>query len=327
LLLPVIAIAASCARGSAAPPARLSVWTLPSPQISNEVAARFGNRDGPSALGPLFTIDTISFRAVQVRQGGAGYELLPLSDTTWGGFHWTLPMVITTHQGNRYHPETLRALARDTAALAGFARSLTRAARDMRIILDFQSATPDDVPEMVDVARAIGGVSRVEGLRSLSMIVPANDTIAYPTLLLARVADWLIIRLQGEHRPGTAPGPLVTPEFAARAIGMRARLIGASRLGVELPLFGYIWKRDGRAVPVTYAEAELLVRGESGVFTRDPLSQYLTARGRDGWTVWIPDAQTIQFLREAVRLRGITSVHLAGPEGADPAIFPARETH
>ncbi len=309
-----------CGRGSRVPQARVGVWTLPSPQIPNDVAARFGGI-APSSLGPLFTIDTISMRAVQVRRGGSGYEQIRTSDTTMLGVDWTLPAVITTHQGNRYHPETLRALANDTVVLASFARSLTLAARDMRIILDFQSATPDDVPEMVEVARAIGRITRTEGVRSLSMIVPASDTVAYPTLVLARVADWLIIRLQGQHRPGTAPGPLVTAEFAASAIGMRARLIGASRVGVEIPMFGYVWDKNGSAAPITYVDAEALVRGESGVFTRDPPSRFLTARGRDGWTIWVPDARTIQFLREAVQRRGITSIHLAGPEGADPALL------
>lgn len=155
------------------------------------------------------------------------------------------------------------------------------------------------------------------------MVVPPGDTVSYPTSVLARVADILMIRLHGEHRPGTAPGPLASPEFIAREIGLRTRIIGASRLGAELPLFGYRWNGDGSAAPITYVDAQALVRTESGVFTRDPSSQFLTARGRDGWTVFVPDAQTIEAMIGNVKRRGISIVALAGPEGADPAIFTA----
>ncbi len=154
------------------------------------------------------------------------------------------------------------------------------------------------------------------------MVVPPGDTVSYPTAILARVADVLMIRLHGEHRPGTAAGPPNTPDFIAREIGLRTRAIGATRLGVELPLYGYRWNADGSAFPITYVDAQSLVRAESGVFTRDPVSQFLTASGRDGWTVWIPDARTVQSMTAAVKRRGISIFALAGPEGADPAILP-----
>jgi hypothetical protein len=59
---------------------------------------------------------------------------------------------------------------------------------------------------------------------------------------------------------------------------------------------------------------------EAGVFNRDPASQYLTASGRDGWTIWIPDARTVARMIDAARARGVNIIALTGIAGADPAI-------
>ena len=323
-MLGIFAVA-GCARATARRPPQLAVWILPAAVVATDTMRV--HRTFVDRVGALVAIDTTSLRPVLVRRAGSGFVEGRVSDSVWYEMHIVQSAVITTFQGNRYHPETLRELANDTVVLADFARGLLLGTvRDKRVVLDFQAGTPEDIPELVSVARAIGTLSRLRHPKSLSMIVPAEDTVAYPTAVLARVADWLIVRLEGEHRRGTAPGPLVTPEFAARAIGMRARLIGASRIAVELPLYGYRWNRDGTAFPITWSEAQSLVRSESGAFTRDPPSQFLSARGRDGWTVWVPDARTIQFLVAAVRRSGITSVNLAGPDGADPAVETALST-
>jgi hypothetical protein len=263
-------------------------------------------------------IDSTSFRPAVLRAGGSGFAESREGDHVT---QFPRPVFITTWQGQRYHPETIRSLAIDTAVLATAAQRIVQAVGDARVILDFQAVTPDDIPELVEVVRSIGNALRNRSERSIALVVPAEDTVAYPTEVFARVADVIVLRLHGEHRPGTAPGPLVTPEAIARSIGTRARVAGASRLGAELPLFGYIWRRDGSAAAITFLDAEALVRSEAGVFTRDPPSRFLTARGRDGWTIWIPDAETVRAMTEAVRRRGIKWIALAGPEGADPAIF------
>ena len=298
-------------------PRRVEVWTLPAPAIARS------SREIPGSYGSLIEIDSVSLRPVEVRRG-LGYEEMRVSDSVWAVMHTVVPALVTTFQGARYHPETVRALANDSVVLDRFAsRLVTGLARDKRVVLDFQGTPPEDVPELAAVARAIGRYSRVGAQGSLALIVPPQDTVAYPTLILARLADLLIVRLAGEHRPGTPAGPPVTPDFITRAIGVRASLIGASRIGVEIPLFGYLWRGETVA-PITFANAQALVKSESGVLTRDPPSQFLTASGRDGWTLWVPDARTIQFIAGLARRRGVTSFHLAGPDGADPEILIQR---
>jgi hypothetical protein len=107
-----------------------------------------------------------------------------------------------------------------------------------------------------------------------------------------------------------------------RQIGIRAYDVGASRLVAELPLFGYRWNRNGAMTRITYAEAQTLVRSEAGVFKRDPATGSLTASSsRNGWTVWIEDAATLERLIAVARRAGIKRFALLGPDGADPDIW------
>lgn len=320
-LLIVAVTLAACARGRADPERQIVTWHVPASQIPDETAARLRPVTEVASLGPLVVLDSASLRPVTVRRGGSGVIDVRASDSSLLVVHLVRPAIVTTYQGGRYRPETIRALVDDTLVMAITARSTAVTTRHHSVIVDFQGATPSDLPGMVEMVRSIGRFARPMGSRPFAMVVPPGDTVSYPTSILARVADVLVIRLHGEHRPGTAPGPLTTPEFIAREIGLRARIVGASRLGAELPLFGYRWNADGTAVPITWADAQRLVRSESGAFTRDPASQFLTARGREGWTVWVPDARTVQAMVEAVKRRGVSQIALAGVEGADPALF------
>ncbi len=321
LLVIATLVAAACAKSGASKPAREIRWYVPVPQLSTESATRGAPVEQVASLASLVAIDSASLRPVVVHRGGSGYEEGRFNDSLWYAMHLVRPTFITTYQGARYHQESIRALANDTAVMASTALAIVRASPSDTQILDFQGATPNDLPGLVEMVRAVGKAAQSRGRQHVLMIVPPGDTVSYPTSILARVADILVIRLHGESRPGTAAGPLNTPEFIAREIGLRTRTIGATRLGVELPLYGYRWKADGTASPITYVDANALVRAESGVFTRDPVSQFLTARGREGWTVWVPDARTVQSMITAVKRRGISVFALAGPEGADPAIL------
>ena len=328
LLSAAVFVTTGCAKNRTPQPDRGQVWHLPSPLFSNEIAARVAPGEQRPSLGSLIAIDSAFLRPVIVRRGGSGYVEVEIADSARGAdnrtfavMHLVRPSVVTTYQGNRYRPEIIRALANDTVVLGATARIIASTSDPSGIILDFQDSPPGDIPLLVAMTRAIRDAARPRGRSPIALVVPAADTVSYPTEVLGRVADILLIRLHGEHRPGTPPGPLTTPDFLARSVGMRARVTGASRLGAELPLYGYRWDRDGTSTPITYVDAQALVISEARVFTRDPVSQFLTATGRDGWTIWIPDARTIQFMSDIVRRRGINVIALSGVEGADPSIF------
>lgn len=230
-------------------------------------------------------------------------------------------VTFTNYQGARYHPEAVRAIAEEPSVIDTFSRAVvSTASAGSALLLDFQELSPSDLPRLMDLVRAIGTANRARSRTPLAMIVPAGDTLSYPAALLARVADVIVIRLGIEHRPGTAPGPLATPEFIRRELGSRANGLGATRLGAELPLYGYIWNRVGSARVITYREASNLVLREATSFRRDPASQFLSATGRDGWTVWIPDSRTVRTMIDAAQSRGVNIIALTGLSGADPLI-------
>jgi hypothetical protein len=264
-----------------ATPERIATWTAP-----------------PEEGGGLILLDTASLRPRLV---------VPRADAPVA--------IVSSFEGNRYHPETIRALADDSLVMAAAAKSIAFASRQagQRIALDFQDETPNDIPAVVSLARAIGWAP-------MTIIVPATDTVSYPTDVLARAAAVLMVRLYGEHRNGTRPGALTSAPFITRGIGLRAEALGPNRIAAELPMFGYLWNAAGTAKPVTFEEAQALVRRESGAFHRDQVTQFLTAAGRDGWTVWVPDATTVEFMIAAVTRRGVNQIALAGPQGADPEI-------
>lgn len=237
--------------------------------------------------------------------------------------------VITSYQGSRYHPETIRSLSDDKQVMATAAAAIGNAARMFGdgLFLDFQNASPEDLPRVADISRSIADSARARGIGPIGFVVPPGDTVAYPTLVLARAADLIVVRLHGEHRPGTPAGPLSSPEWMVRQIGIRSVDVGARRLVAELALFGYLWNANGAARRITFTEAQSLVAAESGSFRRDQASGLLTATGRDGWTVWVPDAQSIVSMVRTVRTTGVNRFALIGLGGADPTVQTRLNPH
>ena len=290
--------ASACGRISSTsiPPAR--IWLLTSPLLGEGIRA-----SDSTDSGGLVVLDSSAFRPVLVKAARG-------------------IVTFTNYQGARYHPEAVRAIADEPAVLDSFSRRAAEVAASggSGLLVDFQEMSAPDIPQLVELIRAIGNAARARSLAPFGIIIPSGDTLSYPAPLLARVADVIVIRLGTEHRPGTRPGPLTTPDFIRRQLGARTIGLGATRLGAEFPLYGFIWNRDGSARVITYREASQLILREAGSFRRDPASQFLTAEGRDGWTVWVPDSRTIKSLVAEAQSRGINTIALSGLAGSDPAI-------
>jgi hypothetical protein len=230
--------------------------------------------------------------------------------------------LVTTFQGGRYHPETVHALADDPQILGRAAGLIARTASSAGggAFVDFQDATADDLRALVGMTRAIADSARALSISPLGIRVPPEDTVAFPTAVFARSMDFIVLAIGGEHRPGTSPGAPASPDFIARQIGIRSREIGVNRLIAVIPLNGFIWDRYGVATPITFAMAQARVAEESGVFSRDGTTRYLTASGRGGWTIWVPDGRTVETMVAAARNSGVTRIALSNLNGAAPDI-------
>lgn len=293
LAFTAVSVLISCARLQREQPISPTIWVV--------------------ASDAIISIDSTSLRPV-LRQRVGESPTPPAAGTGIA--------VITSYQGSRYHPETIRSLSDDKQVMATAAAAIGTAAGMFGggLFIDFQNESPEDIQRLADLSRSIADSARARGIGPIGIVVPPGDTAAYPTLVLARAADLIVVRLHGEHRPGTPPGPVSSPEWMVRQLGMRSVDVGASRLVAELPLFGYVWDAAGAARRITFIEARSLVAAQSGSFRRDATSGLLTATGRDGWTLWVPDAQSIVSMVRTVRTTGVNKFVLTGMDGADPAI-------
>lgn len=301
----------ACSRLPGREPPPATVWILPS-TIRTPGSARSVPAEIAAFQGSLIVIDSSTLSPVLS---------LAQPDASAGASRIS---VVTTFQGNRYHPEGIRALTEDAAASAAFASRVASAVAQGGNVMfvDFQGSTPDELSANTSILRTIGDSARAHGVAPIGVIVPPGDTIGYPTAILARTFDLIVARLNGEHRNGTSPGALLSPEWITRQIGMRASAVGINRIVAELPLYGYKWDRSGLATVITFAEAQALVRSEAGVFRRDQASGSITASSvRSGWTIWIEDATTLERLVTAARRAGVRRFALLAPEGADPEIW------
>jgi spore germination protein YaaH len=216
--------------------------------------------------------------------------------------------LLTSYHGTRFHPETIRALASDSTVLGQTAaRAAVILARTgyRGLIMDFEGMTPDDFDALYRVSSAFADSARAHGVSPAGMAIPATDTAAYPGRPLLGAVDFLVVMLYDQHWLTSPPGPISSPDWAMRALGLRAADIGSSRVVAALPTYGYQWRADSATAVVSYNEAEALARQAHVPLARDPASSTLHAES-DGWSVWVSDAVLLDSLVRGARRTGIT---------------------
>jgi hypothetical protein len=299
----VVILAGACGKLPSAPVPSASILFLTSPMLGSDTA-------GGDIKGGLVRLDTATIR--------------PVLDIRSGAQPLITAATFTTYQGTRYHPDMVRAVTEDPGVIQPFARAVVTASMSAGkgLLIDAQDMAPSDFGKTLSFLRALATAARDRGRAPFGVIVPAGDTLGYPTLEIARAADLVVVRFGMEHRPGTPPGPPASPDYVRRELGIRSNGLGASRLAAEFPLFGYVWNRNGSARIITYRDASSTLLREAGTFQRDPASQYLTATLQNGSTIWVPDAGTIRSLIAVAQSRGVNTIALSGVTGADPVLLP-----
>ena len=232
--------------------------------------------------------------------------------------------MVTSWTGQQYNPAAIRTLANDPPALARLARTVAHRVSQLGlsgIVLDFQGQSRSDLDLLVRVSKAIADSTRARGATQIVIAVPAGDTAAYPAQPLRAAADLILVMLYDEHRSGTSPGPVASPEWVARNLDLRIAEVGASRVVAALPLYGYQWRGTEPAIVLGYADARDIALAGGVSLDRDPASHTLHGSRPGAWDIWVPDAELIERLVADIRETGVRRIALWHLGAEDPALW------
>ena len=232
--------------------------------------------------------------------------------------------LVTSWHGQRFHPETVRRLGKDAAALALVASrvgALVAAGEYRGVVLDFEDQSPADLPITVRVASAIADSAKAHGATLAAIALPAADTAGYPTRAFIPALDLVVIMLYDEHWSTSAPGPVATPEWVRRTLSQRLADVGASRVVAALPVYGYQWRTNQPGQPVSFADARRAAFEANVELVRDPSSLSLHAIQPGSWELWMSDAQLLRALRAEVTSLGVSRIALWRLGLEDPGVW------
>ena len=232
--------------------------------------------------------------------------------------------MVTSWTGQTYNPAAIRTLAANAPALAQLARTVAHRTSELGlsgIVLDFQGHSREDLASLVRVTSAIADSARARGATQVGITVPAGDTAAYPAQALRQAADLILVMLYDEHRSGTSPGPVASPEWVSRNLDVRIAEVGPSRLVAVLPVFGYQWRGSEAAEVIGYEDARDIALGGGVSLDRDPASHTLHGSRPGAWEIWVPDAELIARLVSDIRETGVRRIALWHLGAEDPALW------
>ena len=242
--------------------------------------------------------------------------------------------IVTSWHGERFHPETVRRLAADPAALAeaadrlaGLSSGTGGGPRYDGIVLDLEGLAPADLNALRLVVARLSEGARRGGARTIAIAVPATDTAAYPLAPLLESADFALVMLYDQHWAGSEPGPIAAPEWARAALAARVAEAGRQRVIAAFPLYGYRWTGATPAATIGWREADSLARGAGVRLERDPATMTMRARmdepGVPGqrWELWIADAGLLERLARDARAVGVGRIALWRLGLEDPAVW------
>ncbi|HEY6089009.1 MAG TPA: hypothetical protein VD771_04385 [Gemmatimonadaceae bacterium] len=232
--------------------------------------------------------------------------------------------LITSYHGGRFHPEIIRGLGSDaqaTGVTASAIGALMDSSHYRGVVIDFEGMTPRDLDPLVAFTRAVADSVRAHGVGTVVIAVPAGDTAAYPAALLLESADLIMPVLYDQHWSASPPGPIASPEWVARNLGVRVAEVGAARIVAAFPLYGYRWRRTAETEVISFEEARRLAAMTNTPLTRDHGSATLHATSPEGWEVWVSDRVLLETLVRDARQLGVRTFALWRLGLEDPAVW------
>lgn len=306
----------ACLHLPARPPGAIDFWGFTGPWDKRSDASVQRHADD---LGRVVTgwiaLDSTSFRPVQLyRDSLAG-------DPRLAGRTMAL---VTSYEGSRFHPEIIRGLggnAHAAALTAGAIAALVDSGGYSGVVIDFEGMTPRDLDALLLVTRAVADSVRAHGVSMVAIAVPAGDTAAYPGALLLQTADIIMPMLYDQHWSASPPGPIASPEWVRRQLGVRVAEVGAARIVAALPLYGYRWRRTADTEVISFDDARRLSTVTNTPLDRDLGSATLHASSPEGWEIWVSDHVLIETLVRDSRRLGVTTFALWRLGLEDPAVW------
>jgi spore germination protein YaaH len=231
--------------------------------------------------------------------------------------------IVTSWQGEGFHPAPIRLLGSDPGRLALAAGSVAKYAQAMKyggLVLDFESLTQQDLPALLQVSHAIADSAHARGITTIAMAIPASDA-AYPVRPLLGAVDALIVMLYDQHWAESEPGPIADPSWVRSALAQRVAEAGPERLIAALPAYGYRWRTGSPAESIGYAQAVQMANAAGAPLTRDEQSQTLRSRSASGDEIWVADATLLAALIKESRSVGVSRFAIWRLGEEDPAIW------
>ena len=329
---PRVALALCCVTAAACAPATAATvpTTTPRPSVAPTRPAVWGftapwdARSDSSLRANASRLDVTVTGWIQLDSVTHRPSLLYADDPTRSSPSATRLALVTSYQGQSFHPEVIRALAADDRALSLAAQRLAEIVAQGKyrgIVVDLEAQSPADTALTLRVVRAFADSSRGRGGSLVAMAIPAADTTGYPTRTFMSAVDLLIVMLYDEHWSTSTPGPIATPTWVRRTLGQRVAEVGASRIVAALPVYGYQWRTTQAATPFSFDDARRAAAQAGVELIRDPASQSLHAIQPGDWEVWQSDAELLRALHAEVTSLGVTKIALWRLGLEDPRVW------
>lgn len=232
--------------------------------------------------------------------------------------------MVTSWHGLRFHPSSVRTLAKHPAQLALAARRIADAASRAGyrgLVLDFEDHEATDLPMLLSVVRAMTDSAHAHGLRRVAMAVPAADTAAYPTRALLGATDLLLPMLYDEHWTTSAPGAVSDPSWVRSTLAARVAGVDRARIVAGLGTYAYRWPRAQAGEQISYDAARRVAARGGTRLARDRATQTLHATLPNGDQLWVNDAELLRTLVGVVQSLGVDRVSLWRLGQEDPGIW------
>lgn len=261
---------------------------------------------------------------IQLDSSTARPKLLYPDDSTRAGAPTRRFALVTSWHGHEFHPALVRRLGSNPRELAVAASRIARLVERhgyTGIVLDLEEQSPQDTALTARVVRAVADSVHAHGASTVAVAIPAADTAAYPTRIFFPAADFVVVMLYDEHWSTSAPGPVATPDWVRRTLGLRISDVGVDKIVAALPLYGYLWRGNKPAEPLSFAEALRAASQANVEIARDPASQSLHAIQPGGWELWSSDAELLSVLRDQAAALGVTRIALWRLGQEDPGVW------